>query len=192
MSAGTATACLDFSHGARCPFEGINDLLDVSAVIGEVSGRVIELLKIAEQLKALSPAFSSKQRKVLAERLEAELNGLKVSVGEAELSALKLEKAQIELNDEIKRLKQWHEEKAGYEEYITPAGGATYRRKHHGSERGSGHHLCATCFENDKKSVLQRIPRDGFVQFQCHQCGTPVLMETLKGFVEFQGPEWER
>ncbi|MGP5562757.1 hypothetical protein [Vreelandella alkaliphila] len=164
----------------------------MSAVIGEVSGRVIELLKIAEQLKALSPVLSGKKRQLLAERLEAELNDIQISIRKAELSALEFEKAQIQLNDEIKRLKQWHEEKAGYEEYITPAGGATYRRKHHGSERGSGHHLCATCFENDKKSVLQPIPGEGVVQFKCHQCGTPVMMETLRGFVEFQVPEWER
>ncbi len=167
--------------------------MDVNDVFLEVSGSVSEVLRVAKQLKDLNPAFTRKKRELLADKLEADVHQLQLVIEKARTGALELENSQIELRDKIERLKQWHEDKAGYEEYITSAGGVTYRRKRNDDEQSAGHHLCATCFENDKKSVLQRIPNDGAaVQFKCHQCGTLVMMEALRGFMDIHGPEWER
>ncbi|SDK77836.1 hypothetical protein SAMN05661010_00050 [Modicisalibacter muralis] len=166
---------------------------DFSVVLGEISTRTLEVLQIAKHLQGLGPSLSGKKRKEAAQRLQQELEGIAVDVQEAELRAMTLEKDKEAAAHELQQLKQWHQEKGRYEECTTPAGGAAYRLKPDGPGEQSRHYLCATCFLNDKKAVLQPMPtREGCVMLRCHTCGSEVMWEKLRGFMDVYGPEWER
>ncbi len=60
-----------------------------------------------------------------------------------------------ELEEEIRRGKQWAEEKANYALHEAAPGTFVYVHKSVGDGGAGAHWLCANCFENGKKSILQ-------------------------------------
>ena len=69
-----------------------------------------------------------------------------------------------ELEDQLKRVENWEAEKARYALQRVGSGGTAYRLKP--SESETDHFLCPNCFEDQKKSYLQRQG----VKWTCPRC----------------------
>jgi hypothetical protein len=81
------------------------------------------------------------------------------------------------LEEEVASLKAWEAEKQRYELQRLPPGVFVYALKN-GMERGEPpHRLCATCYQRDKKRILQED--DGYAE--CHECGSKLHWPTGRG-----------
>lgn len=85
------------------------------------------------------------------------------------------------LEQQVARLETWHTEKQNYELKEVASGAFAYVLKQ--SARGSEpeHWLCAQCYQNNKKSILQVHRRDVSYEYhQCSECHAEVRVEKLK------------
>jgi len=87
----------------------------------------------------LQQAIISAQEKVLSSQREQDLLLTKIQ----------------ELEKECKRLNDWSAEKERYELKEIASGVFAYIEKNHEGSLQSAHKLCATCFEQRTKSILQ-------------------------------------
>lgn len=97
----------------------------------------------------------------------------------AQAAQADLAQAKRDLEDEVKRMKDWNAEKARYQ--LAEAGGNkvlvyTIKEEIRGTE--PPHYICATCYQRGEKSILQpdaRMPgRDEFLV--CTTCGSDLLI----------------
>lgn len=83
-----------------------------------------------------------------------------------------------ELSDENRSLKDWANEKEKYELFSPSTGTFAYRAKE--AERGAEpqHSLCANCYENGKKSILQAEDQDygRRTVLVCTRCGADIVV----------------
>ena len=106
---------------------------------------------------------------------------LQAKIVSAQAGAVAAQSEQAEMADEIRQLKAhvaqfetWEAEKKRYELVEVRPGVRIYAIKE--SERGTEpqHHICATCFANGKKSILQSQMWQPFRcdMLICHECGS--------------------
>lgn len=77
-----------------------------------------------------------------------------------------------ELEEEVARLETWKAEKQRYQLTELPPGIYVYRVKEEARGTEPPHSLCATCYANDKKSILQSDePINGRTKMHCPSCG---------------------
>jgi hypothetical protein len=108
----------------------------------------------------------------------AELQGVILSAQSSAISAQTdqfslLEQVRI-LEGEIADLKAWDAEKERYQLTKLAGGGLAYMLKEQAQSSGPEHYLCAACYEDRRKSILQpetRFPGRAFV-LACHKCGS--------------------
>jgi hypothetical protein len=108
----------------------------------------------------------------------AELARLIVEIGQ-KLFASKAEQAALvaridELEAEILRLKEWEHEKHRYDLYERVPGTFTYRIKPSAQGEEPLHELCAHCYQQGVKSLLQKSPPNpsGRLSIFCPHCKT--------------------
>lgn len=77
-----------------------------------------------------------------------------------------------ELEQEIVRLKDWSREKERYELVNMRGGSVAYAQKTGVQDRQAPHWLCANCFEQGRKSFMQKQGEVGpNVIYKCGTCG---------------------
>ena len=110
-------------------------------------------------------------------KLNEAIYGIQESLLSAQQMALdnrqvmsELVEAKREIENEIATLREFETEKSRYQMHQTKAGGITYFVKEDAQNGEPPHHICANCYQQSKKSVLQ-IQGLGFV---CINCGSTV------------------
>jgi hypothetical protein len=103
----------------------------------------------------------------------------------AQQSALSAQSEQLALAEEKRRLEKqiadleaWDREKQRYELKEVAASAFAYALKA-GMEGGEPpHHICAKCFNERKKTILQarRVPQGRLEFWDCHTCDTEILI----------------
>jgi hypothetical protein len=91
-----------------------------------------------------------------------------------------------DLEEEKAKLENWTTEKQRYE--LTDFGGGTFAYLlKSGEAKGEPlHRICAACYHNEKKSILQFTHRsEGQDWFKCHGCGTQMAFGLYKSSVNF-------
>lgn len=111
-----------------------------------------------------------------------ELNGVllglqtQLNTAHAEHSALTSRIGELEA--EIAQFKSWENEKQRYALHQTKAGGLVYRIKPAMQGSEPPHDLCAQCYQEGIKSILQPAPdADWHQMLVCHRCNSPVRVK---------------
>lgn len=124
----------------------------------------------------------------------AEVNGKAVELQgvilEAQDSAMKAQVAQTELIEQIRNLERevdnlrsWEKEKANYVLSEIHPGSFVYRYSVNSNGAQPIHDLCALCFNDGKKSILQAGVKGMVKTSLCHRCSSEITV----GVVD-QGP----
>jgi hypothetical protein len=108
-------------------------------------------------------------------------NALLGELGKAHAGYLALAQQNSALVDEISGLKKriadfetWNAQKQRYSLHRPWSGATVYALKESASDREPAHWICADCYENGKRSILQsRHPKGGYEEFFC-KCGSIV------------------
>ena len=128
----------------------LKNLKDLTASLGGEVPR-----EVHDQILDLSERFSGVQLGLLA----------------AQQQAIELTKRCGELDDDLKRVKDWEAERGRYTlQTVGYPGAVAYRPK--SPESGSDHYLCPNCFEDAKKSYLQRHG----VNLKCPRCAAVISL----------------
>ena len=85
-----------------------------------------------------------------------------------------------ELEEQLRQVSQWELEKSRYKLTESETGKLVYTLIPEQSNNEPDHHLCVTCFNLNRKSVLQVVNRhSGGESVSCHHCKEKI---TLKAF----------
>lgn len=99
----------------------------------------------------------------------------------SEMLALQSEHSSIlsehtKLKDKIMKLESWSQEKANYRLHEMAPGSLVYTAKDSNDNQEPAHYLCANCYNNNIKSILQFSGyEDNFHKYTCHQCNNITL-----------------
>lgn len=143
---------------------------------GEVLAGLAAFKGVTDAISALSQIKNEVERKAAIFEVTDKL----VKLQQEHLSLIA---EHAELREAHAKLKNWEKEKARYELFAPAEGVLAYRLKE--AERGADpdHSICATCYENGKKSILQEERHDvGRMELLvCHPCGTSLLIRGAYG-----------
>lgn len=146
--------------------------------IGSAAALVSSLKTAAEITKGI---IGLRDASMIQDKV-VELNGVILS---AQSSALEANAAQFnlldrvrELEEEIARMKTWDTEKQKYELKQIQAGAFAYVLKPTASGGEPAHWLCAACYQQNNKSILQAQGRTSDRSFQLYGC--PTCKATLR------------
>ena len=125
------------------------DFGDIPTIIAALKGAV----GLSKELKAfpLGEAASKKAAEVDAQIFAAYESALASQARQLELS-----KRNQELEEEVTRLKSWDVQKGDYELKAIENSAFVYSLKENAKSAEPVHWLCPPCYENSKKSILQR------------------------------------
>lgn len=87
-----------------------------------------------------------------------------------------------ELEQRIVELEDWAREKERYELYKVKEGVFTYALKETMSQGEPPHQICAKCYQDGVKSILQEQHRvvGRLVELICHRCGAELVTQGVK------------
>lgn len=78
-----------------------------------------------------------------------------------------------ELEHEVARFETWETEKQRYKLEALPPGTHVYTLKPEMAAGEPPHHICQTCYQRSKKSILhQSETHNGVYHLKCNECGT--------------------
>lgn len=84
------------------------------------------------------------------------------------------------LQAQLLTLQSWSQEKERYQLHRTDAGGFLYRLKPTETGTEPEHDICAQCYENNIKSILQSAPMANWYQvLVCHRCNSSVQIKRV-------------
>lgn len=145
--------------------------MDMSLIQGTISGLKVagDLAKGMLELKSLSDV-QGKVIELQSAILSAQSNALSANADQAsmveEIRALK---------EEVARVKAWETQKQRYKLYSPWAGSVVYSLKESVSQGEPPHWICAQCYENGKRSILQHRAREGgWATYVCGSCKSEV------------------
>jgi DNA-directed RNA polymerase subunit M/transcription elongation factor TFIIS len=81
------------------------------------------------------------------------------------------------LKKECLRLKDWSIERKSYAVHKMPAGSFVYRKRLAANEPATSYYLCAHCYEEGIKSILQPTTYDEYTMLKCHRCQSSIQVE---------------
>jgi hypothetical protein len=153
-------------------------MVDVSAIAGMVSALkgAVDITKAMVDLRD-AQAVQSKVIELQRAILDAQSSAFAANEERTTL----IQRAR-ELEEKISKLETWHAEKNRYRLKSIHTGVMVYALKE-GMENGEEpHYLCPTCYNHDKKSILQKETQSvGRVpMWVCHGCGTELIESGLR------------
>lgn len=108
-----------------------------------------------------------------------ELQQIILSAQSSALSAQSEQFALIEhirtLKEEIASVKAWEEQKQRYHLKKFPSGALAYSLKPESAHGEPAHCVCAKCYDDGRKTILQESGTDYGTMFSCHQCKTHIF-----------------
>ena len=86
------------------------------------------------------------------------------------------------LKEEVARVKAWKETKQRYQLHEPMRGTFVYALKEEGESAEPAHWICATCYENSKRSILQlKSTSHHNNRYFCPSCGTEIRSQGTRG-----------
>ncbi|WP_181297015.1 hypothetical protein [Pseudomonas sp. Q2-TVG4-2] len=85
-----------------------------------------------------------------------------------------------DLEAEVTQFKNWEEEKERYQLHKFPAGTLGYRIKPAMQGAEPPHDLCANCYQNGVKSILQACEDGWYNALKCHPCGSVIRTDKIQ------------
>lgn len=80
------------------------------------------------------------------------------------------------LEQKLKNIENWNEEAARYELEELASGVYVYAIKEAAKSSGPVHYLCAKCYNDRKKSILQRTQHSySGMHYVCHSCSSEIV-----------------
>jgi len=86
-----------------------------------------------------------------------------------------------DLEAEVAQFKNWEQEKERYQLHQFPTGTLAYRIKPAMQGSEPPHDLCANCYQNGVKSILQACEDGWYKALKCHRCGSVIRTEEIRG-----------
>lgn len=127
---------------------------------------------IASGLISLKTAAEVSAKAVELNGIVADVQG-KLFEAQAEQSTL-LRQVDL-LEKEVVKLKDWQHERQRYELHKLPAGGLAYRVKPAMQGSEPEHYLCANCYQDGVKSILQPAGFDSSTKIlKCQRCNSVI------------------
>jgi len=109
---------------------------------------------------------------------------------QAEFSALRQEKEAIE--QKLREIENWREEASRYELTEIASGVYVYAKKKTVESSEPLHYLCAKCYNERKKSILQRTQHSGMgIHYICHSCSSEILDHSKETPSTYENPNWD-
>jgi len=134
-------------------------------------------------------AIKTQIGKLTAQILTAQENALLSQEREATLAR------QVNgLEQHIAQLETWETEKQRYQLESLPPGAHVYSLKEEMAAGEPAHHICPTCYQHGKKSILhQSETNNGTYHLECSECGTDLKVGHFKPpRIERDGGSWTR
>lgn len=84
-----------------------------------------------------------------------------------------------DLESEVTQFKNWEEEKERYQLHQFQTGTLAYRIKPAMQGSEPAHDLCANCYQNGVKSILQACEDGWYKALKCHRCDSLIRTEKI-------------
>lgn len=132
------------------------ELLDGVKTLTDLDGEITDKRQLTDLLALASSSYT----KVL----------------EVQALCLLLEQEKETILQENLKLKDWQQDKANYELHALAENALVYKVKADAGASVPTHYLCAACYQNHVKSILQANGHEGFERkLSCHVCKSYVL-----------------
>jgi len=153
-------------------------------MVAEIFSGISALKAALDIVKSIKDANDVATRQRIVIKLQEQI----LSAHEAQFELIERVRA---LEEEIARAETWEADKQRYELARVGNAAFAYVLK---EERAAGeppHWLCAQCYQDRKKSILQDSPKSaGFGQrlWSCHACGAEIALDAklLPSFIEHE------
>lgn len=139
--------------------------------MGSIAAALGGLKTAGEIAKALLQLKSDAERQAKVIELQSVILGAQSSAISAQSDQFAMLEQVRALKEEIGRMKVWETEKQRYQ-LVTPSDGSTvYALKKAVSNGEPPHYICASCYQEGKRSILQNFqPKGGGTVFACPVC----------------------
>lgn len=141
-------------------------------------------LKGVETIKNMVTSADAKRQ--AAELFEIILAGQRSALEESVKQRALLETVR-DLEEKLRRSETWETEKLRYSLAQPFSGSAVYALKKSTANGEPPHYLCANCYTDGKKSILNLVPSNSHSTFAC-RCGSQVVTP-YRGSIPFQYAE---
>ncbi|CDM42398.1 hypothetical protein [Ectopseudomonas oleovorans] len=143
-----------------------------------ISGALTAVSSLMTLSKDISNAKTDHEIAVKTGELNERLGGALQQLITAQTGYLALLNEKGELEAELLKIKDWAHEKQRYQLHKTEAGGLLYRIKPEMQGAEPEHEICANCYENGIKSLLQSAPDANWhLMLACHRCNSLVKVK---------------
>lgn len=96
------------------------------------------------------------------------------------------------LEKKLREIEDWNKEAASYELKEIASGVYVYAIKPNSSVASPPHNLCAKCFQERKKSILQRVKKSMVgVTYACHSCKSEILDHSKSQTPSYENPGYD-
>lgn len=128
--------------------------------MASIASAVQSLNAAGELVKGFVELKTTADRQAKVIELQRIILGAQASALSAQSDQLSMLEQIRALKEEVAKVKAWETEKQRYELHKTSAGSFTYALKQEAQDSELPHHICTACYQEGKKSILQRIPRN--------------------------------
>lgn len=145
-----------------------------------ISGALTAVSSLMTLSKDISNAKTDHEIALKTTELNERLGGALQQLITAQTDYLALLNEKGELEAELVRLREWASEKERYQLHKTESGGFLYRIKPEMQNAEPPHDICATCYQEGKKAILQPTTVfAGHFRVICHMCDSPVFVKRV-------------
>lgn len=96
------------------------------------------------------------------------------------------------LEQKLREIENWRQEASSYELTQIASGVYTYTKKKTIESSEPVHYLCAKCYNDQRKSILQRVNKTmAGVKYICHTCKSEFLDHSQSSPSTYENPNWD-
>ncbi|RHW21893.1 hypothetical protein [Pseudomonas jilinensis] len=160
-----------------------------------ISGALTAVSSLMTLSKDISNAKTDHEIAVKTTELNERLGGALQQLIAAQTDYLALLSEKDKLKTELVKLKDWAHEQERYQLHQTEAGGLLYRVKPAMQGSEPEHSLCAQCYQQGIKSILQPSADIGrFKMLKCHACDSDIQLQAYPSAMAMssgEGNKWK-
>ncbi|MGR3760925.1 hypothetical protein ACUXV3_12465 [Roseobacteraceae bacterium NS-SX3] len=158
-----------FTPAALCYLCGMADIGHILSLVSQAGSGLLTATQIADNLKKV---FSSEEPDIAASK-QAVLELLDKLL-DAKRDQIAVESLLSELKKDLDKADRFAQEAARYQLTQTDMGGRVYALKADDTSGEPPHEICASCYDEGKKSILQFSTKQ-MNTLVCHRCNATAL-----------------
>lgn len=129
-------------------------------------------------IKSLAGMKSAVDINAKAIELQGVILSLQGDIGNAIAAQAQLAQENQQLKNQLAEIERFHGEAANYNIFQPWPGILVYARKDSVQRSSPPHYLCANCYQNNKKSILQQVLKNHMLNFTCSSCQVSLQTES--------------